>query len=154
METTDVNAVFVFENEYKPKTFSVEELNDLIRHLALSNDKKRDFQHLVSKNSVCLLTMFVLLISERKIRLCIFSSLWTEEFVSVITLMCYFVVRAKNKFHLNSAYSLIHLRESLKAIRLLHNSNKKSSISIRYSVPMKECYENIHVHLDTIKYTE
>lgn len=105
METTDVNAVFVFENEYKPKKFSVEELNDLIRHLALSNDKKRDFQHLVSKNSVCLLTMFVLLISERKIRLCIFSSLWTEEFVSVITLMCYFVVRAKNKFHLISAYS-------------------------------------------------
>lgn len=40
-----------------------------------------------------------------------FSSLWTVHFVSLITLMSYFTVCAKNIFHLNDAYSLIHLRK-------------------------------------------
>lgn len=44
-------------------------------------------------------------------------------------------------------------KRSLKA-PVLHNGNKKPFIPIRHSVRMKECYENMQVLLDAIKYPE
>lgn len=37
---------------------------------------------------------------------------------------------------------------------LLHNGNKKASITIKLSVQMKACHENSYVLLDTINYSE
>lgn len=44
-------------------------------------------------------------------------------------------------------------KKTLKAV-LLHNGNKKSSITMKQSVQMKACYENSYVLLDTINYSE
>lgn len=74
-----------------------------------------------------------------------------DSFVSVITMMSYFMVCAKNMFHVNGTYSLLHL--SLKAV-LLHNGNKKPSISIEHSVHMKECYDHMQVFIEALKYSE
>ncbi len=150
-EETEVDEYLVLENENEQQKFSQGELNDLVRDLALSKSKaellasRLKEKHLL-KNDVCI-THF------RKRNRDLIS------YFSVDGPLCFSnnigeLFRCLSQEHVPSEWRLFidSSKRSLKAV-LLHNGNKKPSIPIGHSVHMKECYENMQVLLDAVKYT-
>ncbi len=152
--TTDLEETheyFVLENENGQQKFSQGELNDLVRDLALSKDKAELLaSHLKEKH---LLNKDVCITHFRKRNRDLIS------YFSADRPLCFSnnideLFRCLSQEHVPSEWRLFtdSSKRSLKAV-LLHNGNKKPSIPIGHSAHMKECYENMQVLIDAVKYT-
>ncbi|XP_052834269.1 uncharacterized protein LOC128251480 [Octopus bimaculoides] len=150
VEDTEVDADFTIENEDVPQKFSQGELNDLVRDLSLSKDKAELLASCLHEKS--LLNKDVCITHFRKRNRDLTSCFSVDGPLSFSNntdelFHCLFQEHVPAESRLFIASS----KRSLKAV-LLHNGNKKPSIPIGHSVHMKECYENMQVLLNAIKY--
>ena len=141
---------FVFEGSLEPKTFTQDELNDLVRDLALSKEKSELLaSRLKEKN---LLGKNVLISNYRK------RNLNLTAFFTVDGPLCYChdvngLFTCLSQVHIPAEWRLFidSSERSLKAV-LLHNGNVKPCIPIAHSVHLKESYENMNTVLEAIQY--
>ncbi|XP_076043843.1 uncharacterized protein LOC143026937 [Oratosquilla oratoria] len=150
-EETEVDEDFVTENEGEPQKFSQGELNDLVRDLSLSKDKAELLASRLQEK--CLLKKDVCITYFRKRNKNLTSCFsvdgplcFSNNIDELFRCLCQQHVPSEWRLFIDSS------KRSLKAV-LLHNGNKKPSIPVGHSVHMKECYENMHVLLNAIKYT-
>ena len=136
------------KEKFKPILFSQEQLNDLIRDLALSKQKAELFASRLRENN--LLQQHVLVSHYRKRNI----DLSTVFRVDGPLCYCYDITSLFEKLgknHIASEWRLFldSSKRSLKAV-LLHNGNIKPSAPIAHSLPIKEFYENIEILFDAI----
>jgi len=139
------------DESLEPQTFSQDELNDLVRDLALSKEKSEILaSRLKQKN---LLQKNVLITHYRK------RNYDLTEFFSVDGPLCYCndidgLFTRLSQVYVPSEWRLFidSSQHCLKAV-LLHNGNTKPCIPIAHSVHLKESYENMNTVLQAIQYT-
>lgn len=142
---------YVPDENLEPQTFNQDELNDLVRDLALSKNKSEILaSRLKQKN---LLQKNVLITHYRK------RNHDLTALFSVDGPLCYCndidrLFECLSQVHVPSEWRLFidSSQRSLKAV-LLHNGNKQPSIPIAHSVHLKESYENMNTVLEAIQYT-
>ena len=140
------------EEKLKPILFSQEQLNDLVRDLALSKQKAELLASWLRENK--LLQKDVLVSHYRKRN----TDLPTVFRVDGPLCYCCDITSLFEKLgedHIASEWRLFldSSKRSLKAV-LLHNGNIKPSVPIAHSVHLKESYERIEILLDAIQYNE
>lgn len=152
MKTIEVDAIVVLETEEKLQEFSQGVLNDLARYMTLPKDK--------SERSASRLEEKCLLEDDVSISLFIKRNNQLTSFFSVGVYFCFcnnidemfyglYQENVSSEWGLFIDSSKRHLKEPL-----LHNGDKKPLFPMRHSVHKKECYKNMQVHLDVLKYSE
>ena len=136
----------------KPILFSPEQLNDLIRDLALSKQKAELLASRLQENN--LLQKDVLVSHYKKCKI----DLSTVFRVDGPLRYCYDITSLVEKLgedHIATEWRLFQdfSKRSRKAV-LLHNGNIKPSVHIAHFVHLKECYESIEILLNAIQYNE
>src|SRR5207244_12129083 len=138
------------DRDTNPQTSSQEELNDLMRDVALSKEKaellasRLKQKHLLKKN--------VLVSQYRKRNVDILKFFKTDGPLSYCTDI-EGLFHSISQIYVESEWRLFidSSTRSLKAV-LLHNGNFKPSIPIAHTVHLKETYDNMLVLLQAIKY--
>ena len=140
------------EENLKPILFSQEQLNDLIRDLALSKQKSELLASRLQENNLLQKDVLVSLYRKRS------TDLSTVFRVDGPLSYCCDITSLFEKLgedHIASEWRLFldSSKRSLKAV-LLHNGNVKPSVPIAHSVQLKESYESIEIVLNAIQYNK
>ena len=140
------------EENLKPILFSQEQLNDLIRDLALSKQKSELLASLLQENNLLQKDVLISLYRKRSTNL---STVFRVD--GPLCYCCDIISLFKNLWrgpHASERLPFLDSsKRSLKAF-LLHNFNVKPTVPIAHSVQLKESYESIEIILNAIQYNK